>query len=497
MSGGWVKLRAAGGAFKRRSDSGESWMDMNRESLLKKLSGILKDGIHVVDAGGITILYNRKMSVIENRSEEDMVGKSIYDLTETPGSRAMIHSLQTGMPQVNLIYSNVNKFGNQVITNCSIWPVNENGVNMGAVKFAVDITEIRALRNKVLGITKDINEIVKKEQQKKKENNYMISDLIGESAQMERVKQMAILASRCDSNVMIVGGSGTGKELIAQGIHNESGRRDKPLIAENCAAIPENLLESTFFGTVKGGFTGAVDRPGLFQLAHGGTLILDEINSLPVGLQAKLLRALQEGEFRPVGGSKTVAVDVRVVAITNEDPEQLISRGILRLDLFYRLSVVDIFVPDLVERGRDLEILASYFLRQFCQDSGKDLLGFSPQVKQAFHRDRWKGNVRELRNVIQCGVSLTGRGQMIELAGLPYYFAKRHKGKPPERAETIQAAGNAGREAVVNLTEYMGNLEYSLIKNALERNGGNVSKAAENLGITRQALQYKLRKLEL
>lgn len=470
---------------------------MNKESLLKKLSGILKDGIHVVDTRGITVLYNRRMSVMENRSEEDMLGKSIYDMAQEPEIRAMIRALQTGMPQVNLICGSVNKFGNLVTANCSVWPVSENGANAGVVRIAVDITEIRALRNKVLGITKDINQIVKKEKQKKTENYYIISDLIGESPQMERVKHMAILASRCDSNVLIVGSSGTGKELIAQGIHNESGRRDKPLIAENCAAVPENLLESTFFGTVKGGFTGAVDRPGLFQLANGGTLILDEINSLPVGLQAKLLRVLQEGEFRPVGGSRTVSVDVRVIAIANQDPEVLINSGCLRLDLFYRLSVLDIFVPDLAERGRDLEILAGHFLRQFCQDSGKEIHGFSQEVRQALRRDPWKGNVRELRNVIECGVSLTGDGQQIEMGNLPYYFVKRHREKLHGERETSLTEGGRVPGEGINLTEYIGSLEYSLIKNALDRSGGNVSKAAESLGITRQALQHKLRKMEL
>ncbi len=472
---------------------------MSKESLLKKLTSVLKDGIHVVDGDGITLLYNRKMSVIENRVVEEVVGKNVIEQGADDRNRDLLKTLRTGLPQVNQIYSGVNKFGNCVVTNNSVWPITENGKLVGAVKIAVDITEIRGLHDKVLGITKDINQLAKKEVLKDGGSRCLIADLVGESKEMEEVKRVAKLASQCDSNVMIVGASGTGKELIAQSIHNESGRRHKPLIAENCAAIPDNLLESTFFGTMKGGFTGAVDRPGLFQMADGGTLVLDEINSLPVSLQAKLLRALQEGAFRPVGASQMVHVDVRVIAISNEDPELLIQAGKLRSDLFYRLSVIDIFVPPLVEREGDLELLTGYFLEQFCSAGHKELDGLDDEVMRAFANDPWQGNVRELRNVLECGVNLTEEGGTIHLENLPNYFVKHHRAE-----RTIpQAAKKAGREICrggtsgVSLGEYMTELEYSLVKDALKENGGNVSKAAESLGITRQALQHKLRKMGL
>lgn len=505
-------------------------MKMKKENLLNKLTGVLKDGIHVVDGDGATVVYNRKMSAIENKASEDVFAVKLSELGDDHKNREFLKTLQTGIPHVNLIEQGINKFGNKVIINYSIWPISERGVVTGAVKIAVDITEIRALRNKVLGITKDINQLTRKEAQRHGDTQYLISDLVGESPEMENVKRVARLASRCDSNVMIIGASGTGKELIAQSIHNESARRKKPFIAENCAAIPENLLESTFFGTIKGGFTGAVDRPGLLQMADGGTLVLDEVNSLPVGLQAKLLRVLQEGCFRPVGANQPVYTDVRVISIANEDPEELIRKGKMRSDLFYRLSVIDIFVPPLIERKGDLELLTGFFLAQFCADSGKELMGFSEEVMRAFQRDPWNGNVRELKNVIECGVNLTETGQTIQMANLPYYFAKHHGGgaerlSPPAGLERLtpsavqpeEGAGtpNAKRESEreeknsvfhgtdlafnkgMNLGEYMNRMEYALVKEALQKHGGNVSRAAETLGITRQALQHKLRKMEL
>lgn len=471
-------------------------MTINKEILLKKLTGALKDGIQVIDRDGVTILYNRKMEIIENRQARDLVGKPLEQL---PGlnanDRELLRVLKTGLPRVNLISSGVNVYGNQVTISNSVWPISDKGKTVGAVEIAVDITELRRLHQMILGITKDINQLTQRDVKRKGKNQYHISDIIGESQKMKQVKHVAQLAGKCDANVMIAGASGTGKELVAQSIHNASSRQRKPLIAENCAAIPENLLESTLFGTVKGGFTGAVDRPGLFRLADGGTLVLDEINSLPVGLQAKLLRVLQEGSFRPVGGGDLVEVDVRVIAITNQDPELLIQQGRLREDLFYRLSVIDIFIPSLLEREEDIDLLTGHFLEQFSQKNGKTLAGFSPEVLDAFRSYPWKGNVRELSNVVECGVSMAEDKAVIQLFHLPYYFAKHFQSRSASAVTSSWDIAASGIPGSLNLAEYLSELEQSLIRNAMNQSDGNVSRAAERLGITRQGLQHKLRKM--
>ncbi len=470
---------------------------MNKNTLLKKLTNVLKDGIHIVDQDGVTQYYNRKMEIMENRAASSLLGKPLGDAGElNENDEHLLEVMQTGLPQVNLIYKGINRYGNKVIGNVSIWPLSEQDAIIGAVKIMVDITELRNLRQRVLGITKDINQLTQADKMQAAGHNYMLTDIIGESSEMEHVKHLAKLAAKSDANVMIVGDSGTGKEMIAQSIHNESRRKNKPLIAENCGAIPENLMESTLFGTVKGGFTGAVDRLGLFQIANGGTLILDEINSLSIGLQAKLLRVLQEGTFRPVGSTELKRVDVRVIAITNRNPLQLIEEGLLRSDLFYRLSVIDIFVPPLRNREGDIDLLTGYFLEKYARQNGKWPMYLAQNVKDAFSRYPWEGNVRELANVIECGVNLADSGELIQMNHLPYYFIKQIEEANSSLA-TVEELNTDRKLNGMNLTEYMCELEARLVRDAVSSCGGNISKAADKLGITRQALQHKLRKMEL
>lgn len=469
---------------------------MNKDMLIRKVTSVLKEGVHIVDQDGVTILYNRRIEIIENRKAEDLLGKPLEIAENGNESDAhVLEVLQTGLPQVNQIYEGRNRYGNKIVGNVSVWPIIEKEAVMAVVKVVADITEIRNLRQRVLGITKDINQLTHNDILFRSDNKYVLADIVGESSEMESVKHLAMLAARCDANVMITGASGTGKELIAQGIHNESRRKHKPLVIENCAAIPENLLESVLFGTVKGGFTGAVDRLGLFQIANGGTLILDEINSLPIGLQAKLLRVLQEGTFRPVGSAEVKHVDVRVIAIANRDSEELISGGFLRSDLFYRLSVIDIHVPLLREREGDLELLTGYFVEKFARRNGKWPMYLSTEVMDAFNKYPWEGNVREMANVIECGVSLADGGETIQMSHLPHYFIR--KIGEYEKSLSVIADLRADRTAAgLNLTEYINEVEKRMIKDALRSSDGNISRAAESLGITRQALQHKLRKIE-
>ena len=213
------------------------------------------------------------------------------------------------------------------------------------------------------------------------------------------------------------------KELFVHAIHNASKRKDKPFITQNCAALPANLLEGILFGTAKGGFTGAEDRQGLFELAHGGTLFLDEINSMPLELQSKLLRVLQDGSFRPVGQTKTINVDVRIITATNIPPEEAVKYKLLRKDLYYRLNVISLSIPPLRERKDDIPILTNYFIDKLNQKLGKSVKGVSKEVMDIFISNPWEGNVRELENLIE-GIMSIYDIDLIDIEHIPTKFKK-------------------------------------------------------------------------
>ncbi|MBX6392907.1 MAG: sigma 54-interacting transcriptional regulator [Burkholderiales bacterium] len=233
------------------------------------------------------------------------------------------------------------------------------------------------------------------------------ADFVTASPQMEGLLRQARLVAQSDASVLISGASGTGKELLARAIHKASKRADRPFVAVNCAAIPENLLESELFGHRKGSFTGAVyDHKGLFQSAEGGTVFLDEIGDMPLALQAKLLRALQEREVRPVGSAQPVAIDVRIISATHRDLEERVKSGEFREDLYYRLNVVSLFIPPLAQRREDIAPLAKHFLNEVAQRYGKDVKTFAPDALEILISAPWPGNVRQLHNVVEQSVAL-------------------------------------------------------------------------------------------
>lgn len=298
--------------------------------------------------------------------------------------------------------------------------------------------------------------------------------ILGESAAMETVRDLIKKVAPTESPVLVTGESGTGKELVAAEIHRLSKRARKAFIVINCAAVPENLLEAELFGFEKGAFTGAVQRkPGQFKLADGGTLFLDEIGELPVALQAKLLRAIENGEFLPLGSSKPVSVDVRIVAATNQKLEDLTRAGRFREDLFYRLNVFPIHIPPLRERKEDIVPIAVHFLERSNVHSAE--LGDEVTARlTAYH---WPGNVRELRNILERAVILSGSGLIT-----------------PEHISISESAGRAPEDALRSLIgeKTLPEVERTMIELALERAGGNKSRAAKLLGITRRTLYGKL-----
>lgn len=310
-------------------------------------------------------------------------------------------------------------------------------------------------------------------------------NIIGSSKSMQTIYETIESVAKSDANVLIVGESGTGKELIANAIHYQSLRSRKPFIKVNCAALPKELIESELFGHTKGAFTGAhADKEGLVQHAAGGSLLLDEIAEMPVELQPKLLRVLQERSYRKIGSEKTYAVDFRLISSTNRPPADAIRDGLLRDDLFYRISTITIHVPPLRERSEDIQLLTEHFLQEYAQKYERPIAGVSQAAYQRLFSHAWPGNVRELQNVIERAV-LLAKGSRIEPLDLPF-----DNGVLPEGA-----APGATWDVPPNMT--LEDIERLVIEKTLQRTGGNKQAAANLLGIYRPRLYSKIRKYNI
>ncbi len=305
-------------------------------------------------------------------------------------------------------------------------------------------------------------------------------EMVGRSEKMQQVYELISAVADTTANVLITGESGTGKELVARAFHNRSSRSDGPFVAVNCAAFPREILENELFGHEKGAFTGAIkQKVGCFELAHGGTLFLDEIGEMPSDTQSKLLRVLEERNFRRLGGTAVIRVDVRLVAATNRDIKGALSAGQLREDLYFRLSVMEIDMPPLRERMTDLPLLADSFLHLFNERNNKNIKGFSQDCLTALESYRWPGNVRELRNIVERAVILC-KGGIIESMHLPNQILAR---------ETEPAGGET-----VALGKPLDEIEKEIIFKTLEMAGNNKTKAAKLLGISLKTMHNKLNK---
>jgi two-component system, NtrC family, response regulator AtoC len=322
---------------------------------------------------------------------------------------------------------------------------------------------------------------------------FSFGQIIGKSPAMREMLAMARKVAESEvSSVLLQGESGTGKDLVAKAIHYQSNRADGPFIAINCAAIPGTLIESELFGYEKGAFTDAKARKeGMFEQAEGGTLLLDEIGELELSLQAKLLRVLEEGAFRRVGGLKDIPFDARIIAASNRDLRKESEAGRFRLDLYYRLSVIQIDIPALRERGDDVIQLAEYYIESFGQRLRKTARGLEDDVVEAFRRYHWPGNVRELRNVIERALILED-DDIITTKYVPV-------GVLPGTGPTNSEGDHSGSHTTFHLPPAgtsLEEVEMSLVRQAIERSGGNQTRAAELLGISRDQLRYRLKKLE-
>ncbi len=332
---------------------------------------------------------------------------------------------------------------------------------------------------------KQENQILKKEVSSK----FCLKNLVGVSDAMKSVYALIDKVADTDSTILLLGESGTGKELVAKAIHYGSRRADRPLVAVNCGAIPEELLESELFGHVKGAFTGAVStRPGRFEMAEGGTIFLDEIGDMSPRLQVKVLRVLQERKFEPVGSSKTMEVDVRIITATNKNLERAVKDNLFREDLYYRLNVIPVRLPPLRERLEDVPLLIDYFIKQYARENARDIPHISPEAMFALMRYNWPGNVRELENMMERLIILKHEGE-ITLADLPERVKAGHE---EDRVAHVQIP-----ESGLSFKDVVDDFENQLILKALEKTGWNKNKAAQLLQLNRTTLVEKIKKRQL
>ena len=326
----------------------------------------------------------------------------------------------------------------------------------------------------------------------KNDTQYTFNQIIGSSEKFKAVIEEAKILARNEGEVLIVGETGTGKELFVQSIHNASTRCDKQFVSLNCSAIPENLMETMLFGSCKGAYTGAVNQRGLLEEAEGGTLFLDEINSMSLAMQAKLLRLLETKRFRKVGSSKEQSCNIRFISAMNEDPKVAIAANQLRLDIYYRIGMFVLFIPPLRERKKDIRCLASYFARTTAAACGKRAIQLSDKTMKMFMNYPWPGNVRELKHVIT---------QCVYLAHDDDLYLMPHHLRSNEIINSYQPSNTLYQETCIadetNLNINLKAYEKILIKEALEKNDNNISKTAKYLHITRQSLHGKINKYNL
>ncbi len=476
----------------------------NSRELLENLRVILDsidEGIHVVDRNGVTVLYNKVAAQLDNLKEEEVVGKHILDVFPSLSreTSTLLQVLRTGQPICNREQTFTTYKGDEITTLNSTLPVKVDGKLVGAVEVSRNITLMREMAHRIVDLQVEL--FGRREGRRETESEgarYTFRDIVGESECILELKRKAARAAASSSSVLVYGETGTGKELFVQAIHNASPRARGPFVAQNCAAFPEGLLEGILFGTTKGSFTGAQDRPGLFELADGGSIFLDEIDSMPASLQAKLLRVLSEKCVRRVGDTKVRRVDVRVMAAMSRPPLDAVAQGMLREDLYYRLNVISLGIPPLRERREDIPLLTAHFIARFNAQLMMNVKGVSDEVAHLFSVYDWPGNVRELEHAVEGAMHLLD-GDIIMLEHLPDNLRNlaTHRESRPATAN-LRAGGAAPRVPVKFQGDFrlaVADIESSLVRKALADAGGNISRAARALGIPRQTLQYRLKKL--
>lgn len=439
-------------------------------------------GMLACDRNGRIILYNLPSSIYDDMQVEQVLGKQFTDIFKDNENGAILQVLKTGEPVLNKDLSYITKGGKKVHQLGSAYPIKRDGELIGAFAITRFHDGIRQLLTKTIELQKQLVS------QGKGENgtSYTFDRIIGDSPQIREAIKMAKKAALSSSPVLVYGETGTGKELFVQSIHNASVFKDSPFIAVNCAAIPDTLLESMLFGTKRGAFTGAGDTQGLFEQAKNGTLFLDELNSMPIYLQTKLLRAIQEKTVRRLGGTVDTPICCRIIASCNKPPLECIQNNTLRDDLYYRVSVICIDIPPLRERKEDIITIAEYFMRKYAKIYGIPKIEMTEDVKNALLFHKWPGNVRELEHAIESGLVMMEPGEEMSVFHLNPYIREPYLAKGKKKGGSFIQG---------DLKTYLSEIEKEVILETLEKTEWNISKTAKMIGYTRSNLQYRMQKL--
>ncbi|MDI2587587.1 sigma 54-interacting transcriptional regulator [Psychrobacillus sp. NEAU-3TGS] len=450
----------------------------------------INEGVMVVDTDLTITFANRAVDSI-GLNHEKIIGKSVFDVFPN-----LIESKSTFQEVINTgkeISSNQVTFltyrGERKTTLTSTYPIMKDGVIIGAYEVFQDFSALQNLKEQLIDLQKTRTDYQNKVDNKINNFEENFHDFIGEEESILKLKNQIKLLANSPSPIFIYGETGTGKEVIVQNIHHASSK-NIPLITQNCAAIPDNLLESYLFGTVKGAYTGALDKEGLFEIANGGILFLDEINSLSKSLQAKLLRVIQDQKVRRVGGTKEIPVNVRIIAATNVHPRELLANKEFRDDLYYRLCVLNIELPPLRNRKSDIPLLINHFIAHFNEKFGKRIQGMSNEAIEYLMNYSWPGNIRELKNMIErlLNIVQTDNIERKDIQLTDYLQLLSTNGDNNNVRETFHK---------VSFKEEIEKKERQLIMEALQQSAGNISQAARNLDIPQQTLSNKVKRYQL
>ena len=454
-------------------------------------SSTLLEAIANNDSLGITIINDKGIIIFRNRWNEQITGIKNSDIlgkhfSTIPGKKELLKVLQTGIPQLGLPYSTT--LGTKAIIHR--FPLRDrNDTIIGAMSITV-FSDVSAMRNILdkYNLMKSKLSYYEEEIRKLREARYSFNNILGNSDKIRFVIKLARKYARSNSPVLITGESGTGKELFAHATHLASPRKLGPFIIINCPSIPEDLLESELFGYETGAFSGARKngKSGKFEMANHGTIFLDEISSLSLQIQPKLLRVLQDHRIERLGGNRSIKVDFRVISATNKDLRDLVNRGLFREDLYYRLSVLNINIPPLRERKEDIPLLTDHFFHSFREESGLVAQEIARDALSSLHDWSWPGNIRELKNVLEKAAT-SSEAKRIELKDLPAYiiarsFAARNGSTPPNTNLLRQSKRD---------------IERTLLESTLTKNNWNKSKTARQLGISRPLLYSLIKKYDL